>query len=62
MPPVIEESRDDVAYSGTPKEGEAFSKMKERGFLKPTIPSVARKNKDTYLNGINDQNAKPPSF
>ena len=42
MPPVIEESRDEVANGGTPKEGEAFSQMKERGFLKPTIPSVPR--------------------
>jgi len=62
MPPVVKERGNDVANDGTPKEREAFPEMEERGFLKPAIPRVTRKNDDPYLNGIDDHNAKPPGF
>ena len=62
MPPVVQERRNDVADDGTPKKGETFPEMEERGFLKPAIPRVTRKNKNTDLNGIDHHNAEPPSF
>jgi hypothetical protein len=62
MPPVVNESGNEVADRRSPKDAELFPEVKERGSLEPLIPGQPGHDDDPDLDGVHDDEAHPPAF
>src|SRR5687767_235468 len=60
VPPVVDKGRENInEHRGSPRP-KLGTDLKEGPVRQPPIPSVTRQNGDSELDGINEQDPRPP--